>query len=120
MGGFLLAVFFVGQLPTNNSTARQSQKKRMSKRNRARNSRTSNDSEEEVLEDEAAGQAWLPVILPSDSKSWGKSSRSFAEISQSLEPPGGDKKLKRRKTASYGGGAAPMRVSKSERQRKQG
>jgi hypothetical protein len=91
----------------------------MPKRKGARKRRTSNDSGSEEV-DEAAGQAWLPVIIPNDSKSWGKSSRSFAEITQSLEPPEDAKKIKRRKSASYKVMTAPMRLSKSERQRKQG
>lgn len=71
-------------------------------------------------EDEAAGQAWLPMLRPSDSKAWGKVSRTHAEITKSLEPPGGAKKIKKRKTASYPMVTPPTKLSKMERQRKQG
>ena len=95
-----------------------SAKKKMPKRKEARNRRTSNNSSSEV--DEAAGQAWLPVVVPGDSKLWGKSSRSYAEITKSLEPPGGAKTIKRRKSASYQGRTPPTKLSKSEHQRMQG
>ena len=101
-----------------NRTAGKAKKEMLNfKEKQARKGRTAHADEK----DKPGGQAWLPVVLPSDGKSWGKNSRTgtFAEITESLEPPEGAKKIKRQKSASFHGVPLSAKLSKSERKRKQ-
>ena len=68
--------------------------------------------------DEPAGEAWLPAVLPGGD-SWGKKSRTYAEITEALKPPEGPGKIKRRKSASFQRVPPSANLLKSERKRQQ-
>ena len=72
------------------------------------------------VDDEVAGEAWLPMIVPGDASSnWGKQSRRYAEISASLVPPTPAKKKQMSNHKRVRRPVRSMKLSKSERQRKQ-
>lgn len=76
-------------------------------------------SESEEIQEEA-GDAWLPSIVPGTSASWGVKARDYAEISATLEAPGGERnKGRKRKSARSSIKSAPHKLSKSERTRQQ-
>lgn len=76
-------------------------------------------SESEEIQEEA-GAAWLPSVVPGSSASWGVKARSLAEISATLEAPGGkSNKRRKRKSARSSTKPAPHKLSKSEHKRQQ-
>lgn len=66
---------------------------------------------------EGLGQAFLPQVNSRDPNSWGKKSRSFAEISTLLEADLEPKKKKQKRRSDPT--TPPESQSKSERARKQ-
>jgi hypothetical protein len=90
----------------------------MPKKKMARSVRGGKTAAAPDQKDEPAGQAWLPVVVPGG-RSWGKKSRSYAEITDALKPPEGPEHIKRRKSASFQRVPPSANLSKSERKRQQ-
>lgn len=112
---FFCALLLTGWYRTEKAAADQRPKKK--KRPPKKNDPMSASESEEIQEE--AGDAWLPSVVPGSSASWGVKARSYAEISATLEAPGGGNKRRKRKSARSSTKPAPHKLSKSEHRRQQ-